>query len=132
MTTKTAVKEKPTEHPVTCICGNPMKLRYSAKFPKNPWFYGCSTYPKCQTTHGCHQENGKPLGKPADKETKDWRIRAHDAFDKLWKDGGPLNRHQAYAWISHRMGFQVHMGESDIDTCKKVIELVNEFSPEKG
>jgi len=101
-----------------------MKLRYSPKFKGGNWFYGCSRFPACSGSHGCHQDSGKPLGKPADRETKEWRIKAHDAFDTLWQVG-PMNRREAYKWLATEIGVtEIHMGESDIETCKKVIELV--------
>ena len=120
---------KPEVHDVICFCGSPMVLRWTKKFKGGQYFYGCNRYPKCDGTHGCHQATGAPLGIPANKETKSWRIKAHESFDALWKGKEPLmSRLEAYAWISHRLGFEVHMGEATIETCQKVIaEVENEL-----
>ena len=40
-------------------------------------FYGCSRYPVCQNTHGAHPD-GTPLGKPANKATREARIGLFD------------------------------------------------------
>ena len=121
---------KPKEHPVKCLCGAMMKLRYSPKFKGGNWFYGCPTWPKCDGTHGCHQASGLPLGKPADKETKEWRIKAHAAFDTLWKkeEGGRFKRGWAYAWMAKQLNLtpeENHIGMMDIAMCRRVVAEVN-------
>jgi ssDNA-binding Zn-finger/Zn-ribbon topoisomerase 1 len=63
-------------------CGAMMSLRAS----KFGLFYGCSMFPQCRATHGAHPW-GAPLGIPAKRDTKMARIRAHAAFDRLWKEG---------------------------------------------
>jgi ssDNA-binding Zn-finger/Zn-ribbon topoisomerase 1 len=66
-------------------CDGKLVLRLS----KYGLFYGCTNYPVCKTAHGAHPD-GKPLGKPANKETKAWRIKAHQAFDKVFEGENPL------------------------------------------
>lgn len=94
------------------------------------WFYGCNRYPACRGGIGCHP-NGAPLGKPANRATKQLRIEAHAAFDPLWKSGS-MRRPQAYAWLRHRFGTgeHVHIAELDADGCRRVIELCNGFEHE--
>ena len=72
---------------VNCAeCGVEMVLRTTKKYtykdgsPRK--FYGCSNWPECNGVHGAHL-NGEPLGIPADKETKQWRIKAHERFDEI-------------------------------------------------
>lgn len=104
-------------------CGSDMTLRTS----KYGLFYGCVTFPKCHASHGAHKETGLPLGTPADKETKQWRIKAHDAFDTLWKDG-KMKRTAAYQWMRTAMKLrksEAHIGMFDIDKCKQLIDAVN-------
>jgi ssDNA-binding Zn-finger/Zn-ribbon topoisomerase 1 len=105
-------------------CGSLMNLRNS-RFGK---FYGCSAYPKCKGTHGAHPD-GRPLGIPANKETKEARIRAHAAFDLLWKNGA-MHRKSAYAWLRNAMNLEpdaCHIGSFDKDQCAKVESLVQAF-----
>lgn len=101
-------------------CGADMVLRQS-KF-KNPFFWGCSQYPECQSSHGAHPD-GRPLGIPANRETKDWRIKAHDAFDAIWKNKQTgIKRKAAYALLAAELGVkEVHVAESDIEQCKQII-----------
>jgi ssDNA-binding Zn-finger/Zn-ribbon topoisomerase 1 len=112
-----------SEKVICADCGSVMELRKSPKY-KNP-FYGCSQFPVCRGTHGAHPD-GRPLGIPANRETKDWRIKAHDAFDTLWKCGGiNMTRKKAYKKLAEELGVkEVHIGEQDIEGCKRIIDVV--------
>lgn len=121
-------------------CAAPMVLRHSKAFSKNGSlrpFYGCSRFPNCKATHGAHP-NGKPLGVPANRETKQWRIKAHDVFDSLWKCSViSMTRKRAYEELAKKLGLlEVHIGEADIEMCKKIIkssyELLKEYHPNMG
>lgn len=102
-------------------CGAPMELRKSSRY-KSP-FWGCSRFPACRGTHGAHP-NGVPLGIPANKETKQARIKAHDAFDRIWKDGH-MPRWKAYKWLAKQMGVaEWHFGESSVGECNRAIEVI--------
>lgn len=95
-------------------------------------FYGCTEFPDCTATHGAHKD-GTPLGIPANAETKKWRIEAHKAFDKLWKNGGCMSRKQAYRHLRERMNLtamECHIGRFDISQCKRVIECLQ--PPKEG
>ena len=118
-------------------CGAPMRLRETKKYwtrdgePKK--FFGCSRWPECNGIHGAHPD-GTPLGIPANAVTKAARIRAHDAFDRLWKDEtSPLTRKQAYAWMQAAMGLtkeQAHIGNFDLIQCDTLIERVKAYATE--
>lgn len=111
-------------------CGAPMVLRETKKFT---WrngtprlFFGCSRWPECDGTHGAHPD-GRPLGVPADKETKRARTRAHAAFDRLWKVHGML-RSDAYSWMQHALGLsrdEAHVANFDKDTCARLEAAVD-------
>lgn len=107
-------------HVVVCgDCGAPMVLRESRFRP----FYGCTRYPDCKGSHGAHPD-GRPLGTPANAATRAARIRAHNAFDPLWKTGG-MSRSAAYRWLAAALGQpEVHMSELTIEECDRVIALV--------
>lgn len=96
-------------------CGKNMVLRNS----KHGLFYGCSAFPECKAAHGAHPD-GKPLGIPANKETKQWRIKAHDIFDAWWKAKG-MKRKEAYKAMQEIMGIsnkEAHIGSFNIEQCK--------------
>lgn len=111
--------------PPSCTYGAPMKLRAGrAEFGSRP-FWGCSTYPRCTTTHGAHAD-GTPLGVPADETTRRARQRAHAAFDALWQRGG-MKRKAAYAWMRAAMGLSYEAGHIacfDVAQCERLIALV--------
>jgi ssDNA-binding Zn-finger/Zn-ribbon topoisomerase 1 len=113
-------------------CGADMILK-DGKYGK---FYGCERYPQCDAAHGAHQHTEKPLGIPADKATRVMRIRAHKAFDKLWKkirEKHRVDRRKwAYRWLRERMGMtaeECHIGKFTWEQCKKVIEICDKVDP---
>lgn len=61
----------------------------------------------------------------ANKELREWRKKAHLAFDPLWKEYR-LDRKKAYKILSIKFGKEIHIGESDIETCKKIIRFCEE------
>lgn len=121
---RVAGRPRPQEHDLECPeCGAKMVLRDS----RYGWFYGCSTFPKCPATHGTHP-NGEPLGIPANKETKSWRMKAHFAFDTLWNDPtSTMSRSEAYRWMSETLALDssdAHISMFGIDRCKQLIEAI--------
>jgi len=108
-------------------CGQPMQLRSSRFGP----FYGCTTWPNCEGTHGAHPD-GAPKGIPADKPTRLARIRAHTVFDRIWKSKAK-KRHQAYGWMRQAMGLshsEAHIAMFSIEQCEKLIQLVYRDFPQ--
>jgi len=102
-------------------CGAPMELRKS----KFGLFYGCATFPACRGTHGA-KPDGSPLGIPADKETRQARIAAHHAFDRLWTEHG-WTRGQAYAWLADLLALppeEAHIAMLNKAMCMRVIDQV--------
>ena len=96
-------------------------------------FWGCPNYPACTISVGAHQKDGSPMGTPACAEVREWRIKAHDEFDKLWKEGG-LTRDEAYRWLTKAMKIKTgiaHIGEFDVTQCRKVIGLCK-LTPPRG
>ena len=110
-------------------CDVPMTLRQSRYGP----FYGCTNWPACDVTVGTHKD-GRPLGRPANKETKGWRMRAHEVFDRLWKDKH-MRRKQAYSWMQKELELpeeEAHIGMMDLGTCRRLIEAVQEWYRRRG
>lgn len=118
---------------VTCAeCAAPMALR-SGRYGL---FWGCTAYPTCKGIHGAHNDTGLPLGVPGNAETKAARIRAHEAFDKLWKwgeHGKKTRRGLAYLWLARELGIaadDAHFGSFDLATCERAIALCEGVGPE--
>lgn len=118
------------QHNLACPeCGAPMVLktttRYTYRSGAPRKFYGCSKWPACNATHGAH-ESGEPLGIPANAETKVARIKAHDAFDLLWKSGA-MTRKDAYRLMRELMGMtaeECHIGRFSKDECERLVEAL--------
>jgi ssDNA-binding Zn-finger/Zn-ribbon topoisomerase 1 len=108
------------------ICGEcqaPMQLKNS----KHGKFWGCTRWPQCNGTHGAHPD-GKPMGTPANRETKQARIKAHAAFDGWWKKKG-ITRKQAYVHLRRILNIskdEAHIGRFDVEQCEKLVLLIGE------
>lgn len=87
-------------------------------------YYQCSRWPDCDGSLPANKD-GSPRGEPRSKELQRWRHRAHQEFDKIWKEGH-CSRRRAYKWLTLQlgMGTEAHMAEMDIETCKRVILAV--------
>ena len=57
----------------------------------------------------------------ADKETRQWRMKAHAVIDPLWKSGR-YKRKTVYIRLKEAFGEWVHISGADIKLCKQIIE----------
>ena len=113
-------------------CGAPMKLRETDKYKygngKPRKFYGCSRFPDCKGTHGAHPD-GKPLGIPADVETKVARNNLHKVMEAIW--GNPQKgKRPMYQWLKENAPKE-HIGEMTLDEIEKteaLLRLVTRFT----
>jgi hypothetical protein len=106
-------------------CGNEAKLVdssivYGKSYGK---IWDCRP---CDAYVGVHKNNDEniPLGRLANRELRHWKIKAHDAFDPLWKSK-KMNRKSAYSFMQEIMGLtpeQAHIGLFDVEQCKLLIE----------
>lgn len=79
----------------------------------------------CDAYVGVHKGTDTPLGRLANKELREWKKKAHEAFDPLWKHGG-MKRSQAYEWLAGTLGIKkehCHIGMFDVNYCKKTVEV---------
>lgn len=119
-----------------CYCGSVMVCRESPykKGRKKAWFWGCIRYPDCDGAIGCHPGGKVPLGIPVDKETRQLRIKAHEAFDALWQPMGSVSkeyRSAAYRWLAEELDvYDPHIAEMDKEQLEYVIEMCGEMGPE--
>ncbi len=94
-------------------CDGSLELRES----RYGLFYGCENFPKCRASHGAHPD-GSPLGIPADTETKQARIAAHELFDRI------LTKRKRYAWLAKFNGVPDHIGEMSQEHCALLIAAI--------
>lgn len=139
-----------TQKFVTCqYCHNPAPLVSGlAVYPhrRTLWamkFYKCEP---CDAWVGCHPPaNGRgggqgdgtvPMGRLANAELRAAKQAAHAAFDPIWQSapkGTRQARRGAYKWLAQRLGMpvgQCHIGEFDLEQCRKVVEVVEQFNKE--
>lgn len=94
------------------------------------YFWRCP----CGGYVGCHGDSDKPKGLPAGRETHAARIRAHAAFDPLWrakmaKEGcvQSVARKAGYKWLAGQMDLKMrdcHIGHMNAEQCEQVVRIV--------
>ena len=88
----------------------------------------CENYPTCDSFVSTHK-NGMPLGRLANKNLREWKIRAHNAFDPIWKDK-KMKRNEAYKWLSEQLGIPeeyTHIGMMSVNSCKKIVSICKQY-----
>lgn len=119
-------------HPPSVICpycDAPAALATGAEvYPhrtdlSHKFFWQCAP---CGAYVGTHKDSHDhaPLGRLANAELRQWKTRAHAAFDPLWRPGR-MRRKDAYAWLAKVLEIEVrdcHIGMFDIVQCKRVVE----------
>jgi hypothetical protein len=137
----------------TCpYCSQPAKLvTGKVIYPHRPdlhdrKFWHCAP---CQAYVGCHRagKGEAPLGRLANAELRMWKMRAHEAFDPLWKElvdkeievrGGQApkgikqrHRTDAYKNLAQDLGIALedcHIGMFDVETCQRVVSICNSWT----
>jgi hypothetical protein len=76
----------------------------------------------CEAYVSCHDGTTHPMGRLANPELRAAKIRAHAAFDPLWRARG-WKRNAAYRWLAHELGIAreaCHIGMFDLELCRRV------------
>jgi hypothetical protein len=91
----------------------------------------------CNAWVGCHDRNERygrvgdePLGRLANKELREAKMKAHLAFDPIWKKKS-MKRKEAYAWLAKKLGIpadECHIGMFDVDMCREVVIVMSDYS----
>lgn len=86
----------------------------------------------CQAWVGCHPD-GRPLGRLADRSLRQAKMKAHEAFDPMWKAkarkeriGAKAARNAGYAWLARQLGIEredCHIGMFDLAMCNRVVAV---------
>ena len=121
--------------PICLYCNNQAELvKGDLIYPHREDLYDLNFWmcKPCNAYVGCHKPNKRrkytgiePLGRLANAELREYKSKAHKAFDYLWKEGH-MTRGEAYACLAQELGISegdCHIGEMDIPMCKKVIEV---------
>lgn len=91
----------------------------------------------CEAWVGCHPRTTTPLGRLADRELRRAKIRAHDAFDALWRAKQAREqiskgaaRRAGYRWLAEQLQIdpaECHVGMMDVDRCEQVVALCRPY-----
>ena len=87
----------------------------------------------CDAWVGCHPGTTRSMGRIANKELRQAKIRAHDVFNPIFKDGR-MTRGEAYRWLAEKLGIpreECHIGMFDVDGCRRVVEACKNLSENK-
>lgn len=76
----------------------------------------------CDAYVGVHKGSKRAKGSVANKDLRELRKLAHTMFDPLWRRDG-MTRDQAYEHLAEVFGREVHIGQSDEETCRQIIRL---------
>lgn len=91
----------------------------------NKWV--CSSCGKCVS---CHSGTDRAMGSVADSNIRDWRRRAHLAFDRIWKDG-LLSRERCYRELTHVLGMPADYTHIGVLTTEEQLKKTIEWSKER-
>lgn len=132
-------------HRVICpYCNEQATLASSVKIYGRDYgmMYICKNYPACDSYVGVHTHNNEPLGRLANRELREWKIKAHAAFDPLWQKKLAKRRKEkphykkswarnsGYQWLASVLGLEkddCHIAMFDIEQCKRVIEVCRPY-----
>lgn len=95
---------------------------------KHRQIIACINWPRCNSYVGTH-EDGTAMGRLAGPELRKMKSRAHQAFDKIWKEGY-RKRRELYGELADYLGLPeeyTHIGMFSVATCQKVINWANEY-----
>lgn len=91
---------------------------YGKRYGKSYMCYYCAP---CDAYVGCHNNTREPLGTMANKELRNQRMKCHKVVDALWKPN-KNQRKNVYRRLAHWFGRPIHIGESDMDQCRQILE----------
>ena len=110
-------------------CGGRAELTSSAEVYGGKYYGMIYLCRPCWAYVGCHPGTKNPLGRVANAELRNWKMKAHAVFDPIWKSG-KMTRRETYEYLAEKLNISVdkcHIGMFDVDNCKKVIEIMNKI-----
>lgn len=125
----------PTKEKTCRYCSNPAHLTRpgEAGYPYRADYGPVWMCVPCDAWVGCHKGTTNALGGLANAELREWKQKAHAAFDPLWQ--AKIRRDQCsksharragYKWLSEQLGIafkKTHIGYMSVDECKRVVEI---------
>jgi hypothetical protein len=124
-------------NPICGYCNKESKLVTGKEiYPHRPdlfhkRFYSCMP---CGAYVGCHPGSIRPLGRLANKELRNEKLKTHSIFDPIWKSG-KMSRASAYKKLSKAIGIKAeecHVGMFTVELCKKAQAAAAEINTEEN
>lgn len=112
---------KATLHPASFVYGSSRSM--------DKYLYVCDRYPACNSYVAAHRATLRPMGSLADAALRNKRIRAHRAFDQLWRSG-LMTKKEAYQWMQAEFGLhedQAHIAQFGTYMCDRLIRACERF-----
>lgn len=112
-------------------CGNRVPLVTGKEvYPHRPdlWDKPIWACLPCKAWAGCHPGGTRRVGRVANAADRALKIKAHAAFDPIWK-AGRMSRGEAYSWLAKEIGVDksdCHMGWLPNDKLNEVIRVCGE------
>lgn len=135
----------PTKEKTCRYCNNAASLMRAGEsgYPYRRDFGPVWICVPCDAWVGCHKGTTNALGGLANAELREWKQKAHAAFDPLWeakirRDGCSRSkaRRAGYKWLSEQLGIpfkKTHIGYMSVDECKRVVDICAAIrQPRKG
>lgn len=105
-------------------CGDAMTLKEG----KYGLAYFCDKFPRCKGNHKA-SKRGKPMGIPANEQTRKLRIEAHIALERLYKGKEAImTKTEAYGFLAYSMRLkpkQAHISRFNEHQCKVLKALLD-------
>lgn len=106
---------------------HPSSFIYGEAAKTDGYVYACDRYPECDSYVGAHIKSKQPMGTLANGDLRNKRIKAHKAFDRMWKSGF-MTKYYAYKWMEIKFGLdsnQAHIAMFSEAMCDRLIDACN-------
>lgn len=106
------------------LCGAKAVLKTSFEFYGKDYGNKVWDCTQCEGYVSANKHTDEPLGTFADKHLREWRMKAHEEVDVLWKTG-EMTRSEVYTWIQECMDLseeEAHIGKFNEKQCLTIIE----------
>ena len=117
-------------HNIPCpVCNETLNWGNNEEFygRRHGEYHTCYYHKDCDVYVGCHMNGFDPLGIPATRETRQWRMQAHQVFDTIWKGDDAMSRREAYEMLNNYFGYEAHISQCNIKQCKEIVLFATEY-----
>lgn len=88
-------------------------------------FYQCAP---CDAWVGCHKGTKTAMGRLANLELRQWKMRVHSVFDPYWRGTKNVTRGMVYRRLARGLNIpldECHIGMFDVPRCMQALEVIS-------